>query len=149
MIRIIVCDGNDSVGKEKLLMQKKEKNGSNVLEKAKGLWDLRSKRRGGLEKGQLVYRNGREGAEFRYKLFSRCVCGSLWTFTYAIKSNFLSKKKEAKSPAESKNGKEALKIGGKKSEMTQEIRKVKGLGNVGEFPHLWWETIHLSDQDVK
>lgn len=73
------------------------------------------------------------------------VCGHSYMQSKAI----FSVKKEAKSPAEKKDGKEALKIGGKKCEMTQEIRKVKELRNVREFSHLWRETTHLSHQDVR
>lgn len=49
MRAIPVClhaDGDESIEKEKLLMQQKENNWSDVLEKAKGEWDLRSKGRG-------------------------------------------------------------------------------------------------------
>lgn len=53
------------------------------------------------------------------------------------KAIFSVNNKRKQRPAESKDGKEALKIGEKKREMTQEITKVKELRNVGEFSHMW------------
>lgn len=65
----------------------------------------------GFGEGQLVYRNEREKAEFRHKEFSRCGCENWWTFTYAIRSNFLSER-ETRSSTKSEDGKEVLKYEG-------------------------------------
>lgn len=60
-------------------------------------------------KGQLIYRNGRKGTEFRHKSFSRCVCGH----SLIQSEEVFSVKKEAKSPAANKDGKKFLELEGK------------------------------------
>lgn len=68
-----------------------------------------------------------------------------------MQSEVFSVKKEAKSPAANKDGKEVLEVGGKKCEITQEIRKVKELGNIAGLPgnttgSLVVRTKHFSDK---